>query len=1655
VAALAGDCINAFFSQDPHVVLMHVALAPVSQNVLSTNAIAVLAFDFDHEEADAMEEEDEESVGVSRTCLNIPFASRAGALYALATYVETISVSSTASRASPNHSAALIMAVFLSVTACCSRDALVRQGGLAVASKLSSLAKTLALMCSAEDIKSLGSTLASSSELVLAGKTLQSISSTISTDSSASHAAIGLKLFSSSSQQNDSTSLSLQKMLLWIASLTSWGAPMASASIVSASVGASLEVSWKYLETICDDAMSPSAALLQSLSVSDDQSINSLSHALMQCLSTVKLAKAAAQEHVTNWMRKCILSEPTNAASESLRNATLSALGHGWADALSSQQQRNLLFADLIVEQIRHPGRESTVAAIHTVRADFGTVVSVLRTGGAEFIAAHKAVFESNKQDTMDLDEPDDEFGSLSISGMSMPLQRLCSLIEAVSDLIQSATPTAELSIVASIILDLFALVNDRRLKAILSVEYTISILADMAQSCIARAGQGLLSEVSSSVRGSRQRQRVRSGSLDSTTSTSSVTGLANSSEFGAVSYSRTRVTSDVKQVLQCLGTVRSMHVQSSVLKLLQALVSIDPSTSSQSVSVLGQLLSSTSLGQRLFREGNNSTGVGANTDGILIEVLKTFSNVMISRSITLQSTETDEDGTYLPQEILQPLCAYFGEMPAHRRSTLLNLALASLHDTALPACVNILLVHAFCTFEMDIEQSAKAAAAAAEGSANDGAVILLSRAAQRKAFRSLKTSQPEELFRLAVDITNSRGAEAQVFNLVAIAKTAHSFLEMAFVKSKFQPEIVSVEIGDETNPMTVDTSKLLEYLESILQRQTGLTSVTTAADAAVKAGGGSKGTPGKTSAAATAAAAASANESRGSAAAMVLLNLEFLYETMESKQFHRSLVPLIDGVNGAAKIQEQFVELSEQLLQLLALATQIQQVTTPDMTANKKKKSLTIRLGGEIAHLSAQAFGKSIWIWCLDILKSLQRLLDAPTFVSILQELIDHEQPGVRKAALQILGQRLQHMSTNKRSNSEERMLFLDLTIHLRKSIQDSMPSPTSASSIGGGGSGRARGESDGLSREDRIGLAQSALMCLDTLAKHVGRGREWIASLSDALSELLALSSVLVNIVQPPMGETKLGPIELAGELKLLASTLLCCGTLVKVVGAKAFTLLPQLMSNLLGSMEHQARHVLLDDQEGQGGADEMDQEKEDEEDVDENVGDGRGGNKFLTSARVLLLRSSMTAVASIVGEIPTFSHPYLQRAIATAITLHHLGNSSDIVERRALASDADQTMSVFASRIPPRLSLPFFIQSAPTLLATDHVSASRFALFLSESWNGLDRPTVLANLNDLSTLAALILDYRRAYGDDSKESDEAQAEIISAVIVMCLKLTESELKTFLAKLGEWRDSQLVTEGFASRGVVFYQLLNALASKLRSIFVPSIAPYWQHAVDTLKHFAQITKSASSSSEADEDETSRGGSGKKGQNGSGKKRKRASEPLSAASLQVKNDEFKEDCAMAKAVLKTLWTVCTHDEGNFIDEPRYSSMMPVATSLLAARFPFGHDGDERFLEFASDFVTPCLTALALCVNKDTLWKPLTHRVLMLTRSASSAVRIAALKTIHKLFTEVGEDFLLLLPECLPFLSELLEDDVLEVANLTGTVIRYIEELSGEKLEHYI
>lgn len=142
--------------------------------------------------------------------------------------------------------------------------------------------------------------------------------------------------------------------------------------------------------------------------------------------------------------------------------------------------------------------------------------------------------------------------------------------------------------------------------------------------------------------------------------------------------------------------------------------------------------------------------------------------------------------------------------------------------------------------------------------------------------------------------------------------------------------------------------------------------------------------------------------------------------------------------------------------------------------------------------------------------------------------------------------------------------------------------------------------------------------------------------------------------------------------------------------------------------------------------------------------------------------------------------------------------------------------------------------------------------------------------------------------------------------------------------------------------------------------------------------------------------------------------------------------------AAARLALSALRRCFQSDRSGFVDKARFEVILPSIVSQLECGSDYSSMVDSsnedsgavvevascRF--FADELVGPCLAQLASACGKDALWKALANAVLMRTRSGKVGARVAALVCLRHCFEVVGEEFLALLPECLPFLSELLE-----------------------------
>jgi U3 small nucleolar RNA-associated protein 10 len=157
-------------------------------------------------------------------------------------------------------------------------------------------------------------------------------------------------------------------------------------------------------------------------------------------------------------------------------------------------------------------------------------------------------------------------------------------------------------------------------------------------------------------------------------------------------------------------------------------------------------------------------------------------------------------------------------------------------------------------------------------------------------------------------------------------------------------------------------------------------------------------------------------------------------------------------------------------------------------------------------------------------------------------------------------------------------------------------------------------------------------------------------------------------------------------------------------------------------------------------------------------------------------------------------------------------------------------------------------------------------------------------------------------------------------------------------------------------------------------------------------------------------------------------------------SLDLKSAEQKQ---LWSRVLSTLAKCFEHDQDDFWQAP--SHFGAVAPVLL-----------EQFLHAPSASVDaelfPCVVELAAAADSQAHQKELNSGLLKHLRSENRAVRLAAVKCEQALADRLGEEWLSMLHEMLPRISELQEDDDEEVERETHRWIVKIEGVLGESLD---
>lgn len=161
--------------------------------------------------------------------------------------------------------------------------------------------------------------------------------------------------------------------------------------------------------------------------------------------------------------------------------------------------------------------------------------------------------------------------------------------------------------------------------------------------------------------------------------------------------------------------------------------------------------------------------------------------------------------------------------------------------------------------------------------------------------------------------------------------------------------------------------------------------------------------------------------------------------------------------------------------------------------------------------------------------------------------------------------------------------------------------------------------------------------------------------------------------------------------------------------------------------------------------------------------------------------------------------------------------------------------------------------------------------------------------------------------------------------------------------------------------------------------------------------------------------------------------------------VKILKDAYLSDedsLALWRQVIVTLRRTFEYDQDDFYQSP--SHFAPVSAVLLGQL--------DRAQEIPPlPELIPAITELAVATDSAIHRKEMNAVILKMMRSDKGAVRLAAVQSERALTERLGEEWLALLPEMLPFISEALEDDDEAVEKEVQKWVLVIERILGESL----
>uniref|UniRef100_A0A3Q1EQT7 HEAT repeat-containing protein 1 n=1 Tax=Acanthochromis polyacanthus TaxID=80966 RepID=A0A3Q1EQT7_9TELE len=398
-----------------------------------------------------------------------------------------------------------------------------------------------------------------------------------------------------------------------------------------------------------------------------------------------------------------------------------------------------------------------------------------------------------------------------------------------------------------------------------------------------------------------------------------------------------------------------------------------------------------------------------------------------------------------------------------------------------------------------------------------------------------------------------------------------------------------------------------------------------------------------------------------------------------------------------------------------------------------------------------------------------------------------------------------------------------------------------------------------------------------------------------------------------------------------------------------------------------------------------------------------------KELLSSEIYLL-SVVTAMQRVTETLPHFISPYLHDIITQVCRLTRLlqsssSSSSSSSSTNQLSARLTSLRSSIATRLPPRVLLPSISSCYSSLLVDRKEQLVALMSILKEHIGHMDREQLSVHQSELTSFFLTALNFRCQHPQlDLQKTSQIEGCVIDCLIAMVMKLSEVTFRPLFFKLLDWSKSDS-----SDRLLTFVRLSDGVAERLKGIFV-------LFAGNLVALFSELLR-----------------------------RSNSDELLFASDLAEEKTSL-----LLGLVLDCLQKIFLYDTQRFLSRERAEALLKPLVDQLENQV----GGQQVYQQRVSQHLVPCLGQFAVALADDSQWKTLNYQVLMKTRHQDSKVRFSSLLMLMELASKLKENYVVLLPETIPFLAELMEDECEEVEQQVQKVVQEMENILGEPLQNY-